>query len=105
MPEDVIKTIVDKFLTELQVQLDQKKVEMVVDDDARDWLAREGYDEKMGARPMQRLIQEKIKRRLAEDILFGDLSDGGGIAHVIVEEGDLVVEIEPRVIETSSSKS
>ncbi|GIS97583.1 MAG: hypothetical protein CM1200mP24_08670 [Gammaproteobacteria bacterium] len=105
LPEDVIKTIVDKFLTELQVQLDQKKVEMVVDDDARDWLAREGYDEKMGARPMQRLIQEKIKRRLAEDILFGDLSDGGGIAHVIVEEGDLVVEIEPRVIETSSSKS
>ena len=104
LPEDVIKTIVDKFLTELQVQLDQKKVEMVVDDDARDWLAKEGYDEKMGARPMQRLIQEKIKRRLAEDILFGDLSDGGGIAHVIVEEGDLVVEIEPRVIETSSSK-
>lgn len=104
LPEDVIKTIVDKFLTELQVQLDQKKVELVVDDEARDWLAKEGYDEKMGARPMQRLIQEKIKRRLAEDILFGDLADGGGTAHVIVEGGDLVVEVEPRVVETSVSK-
>ncbi len=92
LPMEVIKTIVDKFLVELQAQLDAKKVQLDVDEDARDWLAREGYDEKMGARPMQRLIQEKIKRRLAEDILFGDLSHGGGMVRVTVEDGDLAVE-------------
>ena len=96
LPMEVIKTVVDKFLTELQAQLDAKKVELDVDEAAREWLAREGYDEKMGARPMQRLIQEKIKRRLAEDILFGDLSDGGGVVHITEEDGDLAVEIEPR---------
>ena len=92
----VIKTVVDKFLTELQAQLDAKKVELDVDEAARDWLAREGYDEKMGARPMQRLIQERIKRQLAEDILFGELADGGGVVHVTEEDGDLALEIEPR---------
>jgi ATP-dependent Clp protease ATP-binding subunit ClpA len=93
---DVIKTVVDKFLTELQAQLDAKKVELDVDDAAREWLAREGYDEKMGARPMQRLIQEKIKRRLAEDILFGELADGGGLVRITEEDGDLALEIESR---------
>ena len=87
---DVIKTVVDKFLTELQAQLDDKKVTLNVDDEARDWLAREGYDEKMGARPMQRLIQEKIKRQLAEDVLFGNLSKGGTV-YVTVANGELKV--------------
>ena len=96
LPLAVIKTVVDKFLTELQAQLDSKKVELDVDEAAREWLAREGYDEKMGARPMQRLIQERIKRQLAEDILFGDLADGGGVVHVTEEDGDLALEIEPR---------
>ena len=96
LPLSVIKTVVDKFLTELQAQLDAKKVELDVDESAREWLAREGYDEKMGARPMQRLIQERIKRQLAEDILFGDLADGGGVVHVTEEDGDLALEIEPR---------
>ena len=90
---EIIKTVVDKFLTELQAQLDEKRVQLDVDDAARDWLAREGYDEKMGARPMQRLIQERIKRRLAEDILFGELSNGGTV-HVGVENGDLSLDIE-----------
>ena len=96
LPMEVIKTVVDKFLTELQGQLDAKRVELDVDDSARAWLAREGYDEKMGARPMQRLIQEKIKRRLAEDILFGDLADGGGVVHITAEDGELVLDVEAR---------
>ena len=96
LPMEVIKTVVDKFLTELQGQLDAKKVELDVDESAREWLAREGYDEKMGARPMQRLIQEKIKRRLAEDILFGDLADGGGVVHITAEDGELVLDVEAR---------
>jgi len=91
---EVIKTVVDKFLVELQAQLDEKRVQIEVNDEAREWLVREGYDEKMGARPMQRLIQEKIKRRLAEDILFGDLSHGGGTVYITVEDGDLALEIE-----------
>jgi ATP-dependent Clp protease ATP-binding subunit ClpA len=85
---------VDKFLTELQAQLDEKRVQIEIDDEAREWLAREGYDEKMGARPMQRLIQEKIKRQLAEDILFGELSGAGGTVYVTVEDGDLALRVE-----------
>ena len=91
LPIEVIKTVVDKFLVELQTQLDSKKVQLEVDEAAREWIAREGYDEKMGARPMQRLIQERIKRRLADDILFGEL-ERGGIVRVTVEDGDLAVE-------------
>ena len=76
----------------MQAQLDEKRVTIEVDEDARDWLAREGYDEKMGARPMQRLIQEKIKRQLAEDLLFGDLTQGG-VVTVGVEDGELSVKV------------
>jgi len=90
---DVVKTVVDKFLTELQAQLDDKRVTLEIDDEAREWLAREGYDEKMGARPMQRLIQEKIKRQLAEDLLFGRLSKSGGNVRIGITDGDLSVEV------------
>jgi ATP-dependent Clp protease ATP-binding subunit ClpA len=90
---EVIKTVADKFLTELQAQLDDKKVTLEVDEEAREWLAREGYDEKMGARPMQRLIQEKIKRQLAEDVLFGSLSKGGTV-YVTVKNNELALETE-----------
>jgi len=94
LTKDVIKTVVDKFLVEIQVQLDDKKVQLDVEDEAREWLAENGYDEKMGARPMQRLIQNRIKKELAEDILFGRLSQGGGTVHVTVEDDDLKLEIE-----------
>ena len=93
-----ILTVVDKFLTELQAQLDEKKVMLEVDDEAREWLAREGYDEKMGARPMQRIIQEKIKKELAEAVLFGKLAKHGGTVHVTTHDGDLAIEIEEAVV-------
>lgn len=91
---DVIKTVVDKFLVQLQSQLDDKKVFIEIDDDARLWLAENGYDSKMGARPMDRLIQEKIKKPLAEEVLFGSLAQKGGTAFVSVEDGELVVSTE-----------
>lgn len=91
LPTTVIETIVDKFLVELQTQLDDKKVTLDVDDKARSWLAKHGFSEKMGARPMQRLIQEKVKKPLAEEILFGKLSDKGGIAKVSVIAGEISV--------------
>ncbi len=93
---EVIRTVVDKFLTELQTQLDDKHVTLNVDDSAREWLAEHGYDEKMGARPMTRLIQEKIKKPLAELVLFGNLSEKGGEVHVTTKEGELCLEAEPR---------
>lgn len=89
---EIVKTVVDKFLTELQAQLDEKRVTLEVDDEARAWLAKEGYDEKMGARPMQRLIQEKIKRPLAEDLLFGDLASGGTV-RVSIDNDELDIQI------------
>ena len=90
---EVVKTVVDKFLTELQVQLDDKRVTLEVDDSAREWLAKEGYDEKMGARPMQRLIQDKVKKQLAEDLLFGDLSQSGGTVRILIENNDLKLDV------------
>ena len=86
---EIIKGVVDKFLTELQAQLDEKQVVLNVSESARDWLAEHGYDEKMGARPMRRLIQEKIKKPLAEMILFGELSEGGGEVKITAEEGEV----------------
>ncbi len=79
-----IARVVDKLLLEVEAQLEQKGVALSVDDDARAWIAVEGYDPKMGARPMARVIQEHIKRPLAEDLLFGKLSDGGGTARVML---------------------
>jgi len=98
---DVIQTVVDKFLVQLQSQLDSKKVFLDVDDDARRWLAENGYDAKMGARPMDRLLQEKIKKPLAEAVLFGSLSEKGGTAYVRVEDGELVVHTEDELTTSS----
>ena len=97
---DVIKTVVDKFLVQLQAQLDSKKVYLEIDDEARLWLAENGYDAKMGARPMERLLQEKIKKPLAEEVLFGSLSEKGGTAYVSVEEGELVVRTAGELVTT-----
>ncbi len=97
LDSSVIHTVVDKFLCQLQQQLDEKRVQLEVDDDAKEWLAEHGYDEKMGARPMARLIQEKIKKPLAEEVLFGSLA-GGGVARVSVsDDGELVIESETEV--------
>ena len=98
LSKTVIKTVVDKFLVEIQVQLDDKKVLLEVSEAARAWLGEQGYDELLGARPMQRLIQEKIKKPLAEDILFGRLAKHGGVVQVEIEDGDLVLNIEEEAV-------
>ncbi len=92
LSRDTTLHVVDKFLSELQGQLDDKGVLLNVDDEVRAWLAEHGYDEKMGARPMARLVQDKIKKPLAEKILFGDLAKGGEI-DITVSEGELVLEL------------
>lgn len=95
LPEDVILTVVDKFLTELQGQLDEKRVTLDVDEEARLWLVEKGYDRHMGARPMERVIQEHIKKPLAELVLFGELSASGGTAVVRINDdrSELVVSV------------
>ncbi|MBT3427096.1 MAG: ATP-dependent Clp protease ATP-binding subunit ClpA [Gammaproteobacteria bacterium] len=96
LSRSVVKTVVDKFLVGIQVQLDDKKVQLEVSEAARIWLAEHGYDELMGARPMLRLLQNKIKKPLAEDILFGRLAKGG-MVNVEVEDDDLVLVIQESV--------
>ncbi|WP_026375176.1 ATP-dependent Clp protease ATP-binding subunit ClpA [Aestuariibacter salexigens] len=86
--KDVILQVVDKFIIELQAQLDAKSVSLEVSDKARSWLAEKGYDKAMGARPMARLIKEEIKKVLANELLFGKLANGG-VAKVGLKGGKL----------------
>jgi len=85
----VILNVVDKFLIELESQLEAKKVNMIISDAARSYLAEKGYDPKMGARPMARVIQDEIKQILANELLFGELSNGGEV-RIDVKEGKLI---------------
>jgi ATP-dependent Clp protease ATP-binding subunit ClpA len=94
---ETIASVVDKFLTQLQAQLDEKKVVLDVDEEARTWLAENGYDPRMGARPMARVIQEHIKKPLAEEILFGRLASGGEV-HVTVRDGSLLLEYQEEAV-------
>jgi len=102
-----IANVVDKLLLELEQQLEEKKVRMVIDDEVRQWLGKEGYDEVLGARPMARLIQERIKRPLAEELLFGALADHGGEVRFHLDpEGSpalsIITQEESSLTETSS---
>ena len=91
-----ISRVVDKLVVELEAQLQDRLVTLELDDDAREWIAAKGYDPKMGARPMARIIQEHIKRPLAEELLFGTLIAGGHIRVRLDAEADrLVLDTEP----------
>ena len=86
LSEEMIHQVVDKFIVELQAQLDVRGVSMEVSEDARHWLARRGYDRTMGARPMGRVIQDKLKKPLANELLFGSLVDGGTVKITLHED-------------------
>jgi ATP-dependent Clp protease ATP-binding subunit ClpA len=85
---DTIGLVVDKFIMELEEQLANRGVTLALDADARDWLIEHGYDKQMGARPMARLIQEHVKKPLADELLFGKLSNGGHV-HLSLKNGNL----------------
>ncbi|MBU2871304.1 ATP-dependent Clp protease ATP-binding subunit ClpA [Colwellia sp. E2M01] len=89
----VIQQVVDKFIVELQAQLDEKGVSLELTQEAKQWLAENGYEKSMGARPMSRLIQEHLKKALANELLFGELTHGG-IAKVDVKKDKLVINFE-----------
>ena len=88
LDSDTIERVVDKLLVEAEAQLEHKRVSISVDEAARRWIAKRGYDPKMGARPMARLIQEHIKRPLAEELLFGKLVNGGHVDVTVSEDGE-----------------
>ncbi len=87
LSEEVLLSVVDKFIVELQTQLDDKHVSLEVSQAARKWLCEKGYDPNMGARPMARTIREKLKKPLADELLFGRLASGGQVK-VTFEEGN-----------------
>ena len=93
LDEKTIGSVVDKFIVQLETQLNEKKVELIVDEEARAWIGKEGHDPQMGARPMARVLQEHIKRPLSEEILFGQLAKGGTV-HVVVRDEQLHLEVE-----------
>jgi ATP-dependent Clp protease ATP-binding subunit ClpA len=96
-----IERVVDKLIVEVEMQLEQKGVTITLDDAARSWIAKKGYDPKMGARPMARTIQEHIKRPLAEELLFGRLAGGGHVLVSVSEDGtQLALQYEPTQLPT-----
>ena len=94
LPTEVISRVVDKFILQLELQLAEQNVHIQFDSDAREWLGTRGYDKLYGARPMSRLIQDKVKQPLAEELLFGKLRQGGEV-HVSVKDDALSFELTP----------
>ena len=88
-----LANVVDKFLVAFEAQLNEKKVTLSVDQDARRWLAEKGYDPKMGARPMARVIQEHLKKPLANELLFSDLVKGGHVTVTLSDDNELCIDI------------
>jgi len=98
LDETIIISIVDKFLIKLETQLSDKNVTLIVDDKAKRWLAKKGHDPMMGARPMERLIQKSIKRKLADEILFGKLSKDGGTVRITENGEELELSFEENAV-------
>ena len=95
LDEEIILRVVDKFLLQLESQLAEKKVEVTFTDGLRKHLANKGFDPLMGARPMQRLIQDTIRRALADELLFGRLVDGGRLTVDLDDKGEVTLDIQP----------
>ena len=94
LAKETVRRVVDKFMMQLEAQLTDKQVELVLSDEACDWLAERGYDANYGARPLGRVVQEHIKKPLADELLFGELSDGG-MVYVSVEDDKLKLDFTP----------
>ena len=92
LDEEIILRVVDKFLMQLEDQLHEKKVEITFSSELRSHLAKKGFDPVMGARPMARLIQDTIRKALADELLFGRLVGGGRVSVDVDEAGQIVLE-------------
>ena len=96
LQHETILKVVDKFLIQLENQLHDKKVEAIFSGNLKDYLAKNGFDEKMGARPMSRLIQDTIRKALADELLFGDLVNGGEVEIDIDSENEIILNIKSK---------
>ncbi|MCL4135731.1 UNVERIFIED_CONTAM: hypothetical protein GTU68_011747 [Idotea baltica] len=96
LDKDIILNVVDKFIIELEAQLEEKNVSIDFNYEAKTWLAEHGFDAAMGARPMARIISENIKKPLADEILFGKLSKGGNVRVILDDKGEIAFEFESR---------
>jgi len=109
LDENVIMRVVDKFLLQLETQLSEKKVEVTFSDTLRKYLAKKGFDPLMGARPMQRLIQDTIRRALADELLFGRLTDGGRLSvdidTTVADKPEVKLDIQPLLKKERTSKA
>jgi ATP-dependent Clp protease ATP-binding subunit ClpA len=103
LPPAVVARVVDKFLLQLELQLADRNVHIELDDEARAWLTERGYDRMYGARPMGRLVQEKIKQPLAEELLFGKLTNGGEVK-VRIKDNAPAFEITPAPPKATKAK-
>src|SRR5690606_33359887 len=105
--QETVSRVVDKFILQLELQLAEQNVHIQFDGDARQWLGKRGYDRLYGARPMARLIQEKVKQPLAEELLFGKLNQGGEV-QVSVKDDKLAFELTPappKVVKPKKAKA
>ena len=105
LDENVIMRVVDKFLLQLETQLAEKKVDVTFSDNLRKYLAKKGFDPLMGARPMQRLIQDTIRKALADELLFGRLTEGGRLSVDIDDKDEVQLDIQPLPKKEKSAKS
>ncbi len=105
LDEQIILRVVDKFLLQLETQLGEKKVEVTFTDAVRKFLAKKGFDPLMGARPMQRLIQDMIRKALADELLFGRLIDGGRLTVDLDDKDEIALEIQPNPEKKGRSKA
>lgn len=96
LDKSIILNVVDKFIIELEAQLEEKNVSIDFNDEAKAWLAEHGFDARMGARPMARLISENVKKHLADEILFGKLNRGGRVNVILDDKGKLAFEFESK---------
>jgi ATP-dependent Clp protease ATP-binding subunit ClpA len=104
LPPEVVARVIDKFILQLELQLQEREVHIALTEEAKAWLTARGYDKLYGARPMGRLIQEKIKQPLAEELLFGKLVHGGEV-RVHLKDNELAFEIVPAVKKPRAKKA
>jgi ATP-dependent Clp protease ATP-binding subunit ClpA len=105
LPPEVVRMVVQKFVLQLEAQLDERQINIELSDDAADWLAREGYDEQMGARPLSRVIQKYIKQPLADEVLFGKLVKGGTVSVLLGKDEQGLDELKFKFLSRDQEKA
>jgi len=105
LPPEVVRLVVQKFVLQLEAQLDERQINIELSDEAADWLAREGYDEQMGARPLSRVIQRYIKQPLADEVLFGKLVNGGTVRVLLGKDNEGLDELKFTYLSPNQEKT